>query len=69
MLSDYSVASDLRYVSLRYFNAAGAAPVGNIGEDHNPASHLIPLVIKTAQGFIAVFLFLARIIIHLMEHA
>jgi UDP-glucose 4-epimerase len=50
MLSDYSLAYDLRYVSLRYFNAAGAAPQGNIGEDHNPESHLIPLVLKTAQG-------------------
>lgn len=50
MLSDYSLSYDLRYVSLRYFNAAGAAPQGNIGEDHNPESHLIPLVLKTAQG-------------------
>lgn len=50
MLSDYSLSYDLRYVSLRYFNAAGAAPQGNIGEDHRPESHLIPLVIKTAQG-------------------
>ena len=50
MLSDYSLAYDMRYVSLRYFNAAGAAPQGNIGEDHNPESHLIPLVLKTAQG-------------------
>lgn len=50
MLSDYSLAYDIRYVSLRYFNAAGASFLGNIGEDHRPESHLIPLVLKTAQG-------------------
>ena len=40
----------MRYVALRYFNAAGASLSGKIGEDHNPESHLIPLVLKTAQG-------------------
>ena len=50
MLADYAKAYDLRYVSLRYFNAAGAAPLGNIGEDHNPETHLIPLVLKAALG-------------------
>jgi UDP-glucose 4-epimerase len=38
----------LRYASLRYFNAAGAA--GELGEDHQPESHLIPLVLQAAQG-------------------
>jgi UDP-glucose 4-epimerase len=40
----------LRYVSLRYFNAAGADPAGRYGEDHRPESHLIPLVIDAALG-------------------
>ena len=40
----------LRYACLRYFNAAGADPAGRIGEDHNPETHLIPLVIDAALG-------------------
>lgn len=39
-----------RYVSLRYFNAAGAHISGKIGEDHSPESHLIPIVLQTALG-------------------
>ena len=50
MLKDYAAAYEMGYVSLRYFNAAGAAPLGNIGEDHDPESHLIPLVLKAALG-------------------
>ena len=50
MLADYDMAYDMRYVALRYFNAAGASPTRDIGEDHNPESHLIPLILKTAQG-------------------
>ena len=38
------IAYDVRYVALRYFNAAGASPTRDIGEDHNPESHLIPLI-------------------------
>ena len=44
------VAYGLEYVSLRYFNAAGASPSGIIGEDHTPETHQIPLVLQTAQG-------------------
>ncbi len=40
----------LRYACLRYFNAAGADPKGRIGEDHDPETHLIPLVIDAALG-------------------
>src|SRR5258708_36986349 len=40
----------LRSVCLRYFNAAGADPEGEIGEDHSPETHLIPLVIEAAMG-------------------
>jgi UDP-glucose-4-epimerase GalE len=43
MLADFGVAYDLRYVSLRYFNAAGADPEGEIGEVHDPETHLIPM--------------------------
>lgn len=50
MLADYDMAYDMRYAALRYFNAAGASPTRDIGEDHSPESHLIPLVLKTAQG-------------------
>jgi UDP-glucose-4-epimerase GalE len=40
----------LRYVALRYFNAAGADPDGELGEQHDPETHLLPLVIDAAQG-------------------
>ena len=46
----YGCAYGLRWAALRYFNAAGADPDGAIGEDHNPETHLIPLVIFAAQG-------------------
>ncbi|NJL48614.1 MAG: UDP-glucose 4-epimerase GalE [Leptolyngbyaceae cyanobacterium SM2_5_2] len=50
ILTDYDKAYDLRSVRFRYFNAAGAHPDGLLGEDHNPESHLIPLVLQTALG-------------------
>ncbi|MCP3692297.1 MAG: UDP-glucose 4-epimerase GalE [Planctomycetaceae bacterium] len=50
MLSDYSKAYGFGCVALRYFNAAGAASDGSIGEDHDPESHLIPLVLQVALG-------------------
>jgi UDP-glucose-4-epimerase GalE len=46
----YGTAYGLSWVSLRYFNAAGADPQGAIGEDHTPETHLIPLVIQAAMG-------------------
>ncbi|MCL6611481.1 MAG: UDP-glucose 4-epimerase GalE [Peptococcaceae bacterium] len=46
----YGGAFGLKYASLRYFNAAGADPAGDIGEDHDPETHLIPLVLKAASG-------------------
>jgi UDP-glucose-4-epimerase GalE len=49
-LADYAAAYQWRYAALRYFNAAGASPDGSIGEDHDPETHLIPLVIQTAMG-------------------
>lgn len=48
MLSDFAQAYGLKYVSLRYFNAAGADHEGNIGEWHEPETHLIPLVLDAA---------------------
>lgn len=48
VLSAYSLAHGLRYVALRYFNAAGAHPSGEIGEIHNPETHLIPLALRAA---------------------
>lgn len=50
MLDDYSRAYGFRTVSLRYFNAAGADPEGEIGESHEPETHLIPLVLARANG-------------------
>ncbi|OLP20125.1 UDP-glucose 4-epimerase GalE [Leptolyngbya sp. 'hensonii'] len=50
ILADFEVAHGLRSVCFRYFNAAGADPAGRLGEDHNPETHLIPLVLLTALG-------------------
>lgn len=43
-------AYDIKYTALRYFNAAGAHISGKIGEDHNPESHLIPIILQAALG-------------------
>ncbi|MGP1383092.1 MAG: UDP-glucose 4-epimerase GalE [Thainema sp.] len=50
ILDDFDHAYDLRSVRFRYFNACGADPEGRLGEDHNPETHLIPLVLQTALG-------------------
>jgi len=50
ILKDASRAYDLQYVSLRYFNAAGAHPNGDMGEDHRIETHLVPLVLKAILG-------------------
>lgn len=50
MLADVSRAEGLRYAALRYFNAAGASPDGEIGEQHDPETHLIPNALKAAAG-------------------
>ena len=50
VLADFDRAHDLKSVCFRYFNAAGADPTGLLGEDHNPETHLIPLVLDTALG-------------------
>ncbi|MEC4815652.1 MAG: UDP-glucose 4-epimerase GalE [Scytonema sp. PMC 1069.18] len=50
ILADFDVAYDFKSVRFRYFNAAGAHPSGLLGEDHNPETHLIPLVLLTALG-------------------
>lgn len=50
ILQDYQKAYGLEYVVLRYFNAAGADPEGEIGESHNPETHIIPLVLDAASG-------------------
>lgn len=49
-LSDYAEAYGFGFAALRYFNAAGASPEGGIGEDHDPESHLIPIVLQVALG-------------------
>jgi len=58
MLEDYDKAYELKSVCLRYFNAAGADVEGELGERHNPETHLIPLVLQAASGrrqFISIF--------------
>ncbi|MFB2835375.1 UDP-glucose 4-epimerase GalE [Floridanema evergladense] len=50
ILADFDVAYDFKSVSFRYFNAAGADPNGLLGEDHNPETHLLPLVLMVALG-------------------
>jgi UDP-arabinose 4-epimerase len=55
LLGDYASAYGVRFVILRYFNAAGADPDGEIGEDHDPETHAIPSVILAALGQRAVF--------------
>lgn len=49
-LADYAAAYGLGYATLRYFNASGASPDGDIGEHHDPESHLIPIVLQVALG-------------------
>jgi UDP-glucose-4-epimerase GalE len=49
-LADYAVAYGWGYAALRYFNAAGASTHTDIGEDHDPETHLIPLALQTALG-------------------
>jgi len=49
VLADYDKAFDLRSVCLRYFNAAGADPEGQLGERHDPETHLIPLILQAAS--------------------
>jgi UDP-glucose-4-epimerase GalE len=50
MLADYAPAYGIGYAALRYFNASGAAADGSIGEDHDPETHLIPIVLQVALG-------------------
>jgi len=49
-LKSYHEAFGINYIALRYFNAAGASSEGEIGEAHNPETHIIPLIIQTALG-------------------
>jgi UDP-arabinose 4-epimerase len=50
ILKAYGQAYDLKWLALRFFNAAGADPEGQLGEKHNPETHLIPLLIEAALG-------------------
>lgn len=50
ILQDAAKSHDISYIALRYFNVAGAHESGNIGEDHEPETHLIPNIIKHMQG-------------------
>lgn len=50
MLCDFEIAHAIKWIALRYFNAAGADPDNEIGEAHDPETHLIPLVLDAASG-------------------
>ncbi|MCM3042218.1 UDP-glucose 4-epimerase GalE [Paenibacillus motobuensis] len=50
MMAWFDQVLDIKYVALRYFNAAGAHTSGKIGEDHDPETHLVPLILQTALG-------------------
>ena len=50
ILRDFDAAHGIKSVIFRYFNAAGSDPQGQLGEDHSPETHLIPLVLQTALG-------------------
>jgi UDP-glucose 4-epimerase len=50
MMKWFDTAHDIKYTSLRYFNAAGAHENGIIGEDHSPETHIIPIILQVALG-------------------
>lgn len=50
IMADYETAYGLKYIALRYFNAAGADLKGELGESHTPETHLIPLILKAIKG-------------------
>ena len=50
ILKDFDVAHGLKYVSFRYFNAAGHDPEGELSERHNPETHLLPIIMQAANG-------------------
>src|SRR6266849_5413381 len=50
ILQASATAYGLRWINLRYFNAAGADPEGELGESHDPETHLIPLILSVASG-------------------
>ena len=68
MLADFANAHGLRYIALRYFNAAGADPEGEIGEDHHPETHLIPLAMQKMprRASVRISKFMALITTHRM---
>jgi len=50
MLSDFGASHGLRHVVFRYFNVAGADPEGEVGEFHQPETHLVPIILEVVQG-------------------
>lgn len=50
IMADYEVAYGLKYAALRYFNAAGADAQGELGESHDPETHLIPIILQAIKG-------------------
>src|ERR1019366_7461681 len=69
ILEDYDHAYGLKSVCLRYFNAAGADPDGEIGERHEPETHLIPILLQVASAGVSELVFLELIIRPRTGHA
>lgn len=57
LLEKYRNSYDINYLALRYFNAAGADPEGELGEEHEPETHLIPLILKAAKENTSISIF------------
>jgi UDP-glucose 4-epimerase len=57
ILADYNRSQEIEYIALRYFNAAGADPEGDLGECHDPETHLIPRLLMAAQTIQPVFVY------------
>jgi UDP-glucose-4-epimerase GalE len=57
LLEEYRSTHEINYIALRYFNAAGADPEGELGEEHNPETHLIPLILKAVKDNAPVSIF------------
>jgi len=58
ILKDFDIAYNLKYVTFRYFNAAGHDPEGDLSERHTPETHLLPIILQAARGereFVSIF--------------
>ena len=69
IIEDYGAAYGLRYVALRYFNACGADPDGELGEKHEPETHIIPCALMALSGKLNTYPSMETITKRPTEHA